>query len=87
MIIPLLQLFAINDPGQNFTGVALFDGLLKAMFVIGFGLYTVFAFIVTRQISNMRRTLSTSASFPIRVVGYLHLLMAVVLFLGAVLLL
>jgi ABC-type multidrug transport system permease subunit len=69
------------------TGPQILDGALKVLFVVGFGVYTIFAFVVTRQISNMRRTLSTTASAPIRFVGYVHLLAAIGLFLLALLVL
>ncbi len=87
MIMSLLQLTAVNALDSSFSGTAVFEGGLKIMFVIGFGLYSIFAFVVTRQVSNMRRTLSTSASLPIRLTGYIHLFTSVILFFAALLIL
>ncbi len=50
---------------------------IKWLIVTSFLLYSVFAFIVTRQIHIMRRTLITSFSSVIRVLGYAHFILAV----------
>lgn len=57
------------------------DGLLKLFFVLAFGLYLGFAFIATRQISIMRKTLVTSFSPILRLLGYIHFGVALLLFL------
>jgi hypothetical protein len=54
---------------------------MKWLIVAVFGLYAVFAFIVTRQIHIMRKTVITEFSSVLRVIGYLHFGVAVVLFL------
>ncbi len=78
---------AIFLPGFNsfFVNVGTLDLILKWLFVIGFGLYVVFAFIVTRQISIMRSTLISTFSYLLTVVGYIHLLIAIIFFLGIIL--
>jgi hypothetical protein len=50
---------------------------IKAMFLLGFGLYVIFAFIAARQIDNMGKTVITPLSPLIQLLGYLHLLMAI----------
>lgn len=55
---------------------ALFS-LVKAFFIIGFILYVIFAFIATRQIQVMRKTVETPLSGFITLIGYAHLLLAI----------
>lgn len=50
---------------------------VKIMFLLGFGLYVIFAFIAARQIDNMQGTVITPLSPFIRLLGYLHLLLAI----------
>ncbi len=50
---------------------------VKAMFLIGFGLYVIFAFVAARQIDNMGKTVITPLSPFIQLLGYLHLLVAI----------
>jgi hypothetical protein len=54
---------------------------VKIMFLIGFFLYILFAFLAIRQIEEMRQTVVTPLSPVIRVAGYLHLLLAIGVFL------
>jgi hypothetical protein len=54
---------------------------VEGMFLIGFGLYVIFAFIAARQIDNMRKTVITPLSTFIQILGYLHLLLAIGAFL------
>ncbi|CAN5287509.1 hypothetical protein BH10PAT2_BH10PAT2_0400 [soil metagenome] len=63
------------------NGFALIYLFVKAMFLIGFALYVIFAFIAARQIDNMQSTVITPLSPLIRVLGYLHLLLAIGAFL------
>ena len=50
---------------------------VKIMFLIGFGLYVIFAFVAARQIDNMGKTVITPLSPFIQLLGYLHLLLAI----------
>jgi len=50
---------------------------VKAMFLIGFGVYVIFAFVAARQIDNMGKTIITPLSPFIQLLGYLHLLLAI----------
>lgn len=47
--------------------------MIKWLFVICFAFYTIFAFVVTRQIKIMRSTLITSFSPLLTTVGRVHL--------------
>ena len=55
----------------------LFFQILKILFIVGFGLYAIFAFVTTRQIEIMRQTVVTPLSNAIRLVGYIHLFVAI----------
>ena len=52
----------------------------KWFLVIGAGFYVVFAFVVIRQISVMKKTLITVLSPNITMLGYLHMVFAVGVF-------
>jgi len=54
--------------------------LFKYAILIGAFLYVIFAFIVTRQISLMKNTLITSFSPVLTLVGWLHLLISIMVF-------
>ncbi len=54
--------------------------LLKWLIVGVFAMYVAFAFIVTRQIHIMRKTLITSFTPVLRVIGYAHLAVSLALF-------
>lgn len=52
---------------------------LKIVLLIIAGLYTIFAFMTTRQIGIMDNTLKTPLIHTIRLIGYLHLFAAIML--------
>lgn len=56
------------------------NGVAKLFFLLAFGIYMLFAFIATRQIAIMRKTLDTPFSPMIQLLGYIHLLLAVLIF-------
>ncbi|MEP7167352.1 MAG: DUF5657 family protein [Candidatus Woesebacteria bacterium] len=75
---------AVFDPSSPF----LFSGaflltVLRFMFLIGFGLYIIFAFAVIRQIALMTRTLKTGANVFVHLLGWIHFGVAVVIWLVA----
>lgn len=80
----LLQSPIVTDPGfgtlptdvNNF----LFLGV-KGLFVIGALLYLAFAFVVTRQIQVMRSTVITPFSPVMQILGFAHLILAIVVLL------
>lgn len=54
--------------------------LFKLLLIIGGGFYVIFAFIVIRQITVMKKTLITVLEPEIFILGWLHLLAAIGLF-------
>jgi len=68
---------------NNLSIDALVFGFIKILFLIGFFLYILFAFLAVRQIDEMRRTLITPLSPIIQIIGYLHLLLAMLAFVFA----
>ena len=55
---------------------------LKFIFVIGSLLYLIYTFIVFRQIQVMRKTLITSFSASVNLLGIINLLLAAAAFAG-----
>jgi hypothetical protein len=51
--------------------------LIKLLFLVGFGIYAIFAFIATRQIEIMKKTVMTSFSPVVQLLGLLHLGLAI----------
>lgn len=51
---------------------------VKTMFIVGGVLYLLFAILVTRQISVMSKTISTTASSQIKTLGFIHLIISIV---------
>lgn len=64
------------DPFANADVFLLFG--VKVLFIVGGVLYTLFAFLVTRQISIMSSTVQTTASATIKLLGLAHLIIALV---------
>lgn len=60
--------------------LSLVNGTIKLFFLLAFGLYLTFAFIVTRQVSIMQRTLTTTFTPFIQFLGWTHFFLALVLF-------
>lgn len=67
----------LSDPfaGNNSETIILFG--VKAMFIVGGVLYLLFAILVTRQISIMSSTVQTTASVAIKLLGYIHLIISI----------
>lgn len=59
-----------------------FDTILRIIFILLTGLYVVFAVVVTRQIDIMKKTLITPFSSVVTIIGYVHLAVALVIWLG-----
>lgn len=71
------------------SGTGLLDGQIpsadtailfgvKTMFIIAGILYFLFAILVTRQISIMSKTITTTASSKIKSFGFIHLIISIV---------
>jgi len=54
----------------------------KAFFLIGALLYLVFAFVMVRQISIMKKTVITDLSPTITLLGLIHLIVSIMVFVG-----
>lgn len=50
--------------------------VIKYMFILGGILYFLFAFLVTRQIAVMSKTVTTTASPKNKTLGYVHLILS-----------
>ncbi len=50
---------------------------VKSLFIIGGVIYTLFAILVTRQIAIMSSTIKTTASVTIKLLGLVHLIVAI----------
>ena len=59
----------------------LFFGFLKIMFVMAGMLYMFFSVVVIRQIYNMQKSLETSLSDKLRILGYLNLVFSILVLL------
>lgn len=62
---------------DNFVLDNFIFGLFKNLFIIGGIFYVIFAIVIIRQIQIMNRTLITTFSPVVRLLGYLHLIFAV----------
>ena len=51
--------------------------VIKYMFIIAGFIYLLFAFLVTKQIAMMNKTLSTSSSTKNKALGNIHLLISI----------
>ncbi len=58
--------------------------VVKIMFLIGMGLYLIFAFVIIRQTHHMTNTLQVGFETPIRLFAWLHLFAAIGLLLFAI---
>lgn len=54
--------------------------LVKALFVIGLGIYLAFAVIIVRQVGLMTKTLNGEFDVSLKLVTWIHLAVAVVVF-------
>lgn len=62
-------------------------GLLKIGLIIGFALYTAFAYVMVRQEQLMSRVVFLSANTQIRTIIVIHLIAAIIVLLLAILVL
>lgn len=61
--------------------------LVKFLFVIGLALYVAFAVIIVRQVGLMAKTLDGEFGIPLKLISLIHLGVAVVAFLLALVIL
>jgi hypothetical protein len=74
-------LFAMNATGS----VPLM--ILKIVILFGLSIYLVFGLVVLRQISLMTRTIQTSLTGPLKTIGLIHMVVAIIVWLTAFVLL
>lgn len=60
---------------------------LKILFLMGFFIYLAFAIIVVRQVKLMNQTLNGILDLPLRMIAWIHLLVAIGAFLLALIVL
>ncbi|HUC94587.1 MAG TPA: DUF5657 family protein [Candidatus Saccharimonadales bacterium] len=61
--------------------------LLKALTLVLLATYLVFAFVVTRQVKLMTRTLHLGFESPAKILSYFHLVFAIFVFFAALIIL
>lgn len=71
----------------NFNPVSIGYGLLKILYMTGFALYVAFAIVVVSQIKQMTSALNGMLELPLRLFSWIHLLVAVIAFLLALVIL
>lgn len=54
--------------------------LVKLLFLVGLGIYLLFAFIIIRQVGLMNRTLKGTLDIGVRVLAWIHFLAAIFIF-------
>lgn len=62
-------------------------GIVKIMFLIGMVVYILFALIVIRQITHMTKTLKVGFEAPLKLLGIIHFIAAIGIFIFALLVL
>lgn len=53
----------------------------KLFFLFGFGTYVIFAIVIVRQVYLMTTTLQVGFETPVRMLGWIHLIVAIGVFL------
>jgi hypothetical protein len=77
----LLQI-SLGPPVANELQInKLLQALFQDFFIVGGIIYVIFSVVVIRQIAVMKRTLITSFSPVIRILGYVHLALSILVLL------
>lgn len=61
--------------------------LVKILFLIGLGIYILFAAIIIRQVALMNRTLKGTLDIGVRLLAWIHFLAAIFIFILALIIL
>lgn len=73
---------------DNFFGFYFpFLALLKLFYVLAFFIYTIFSFVVVKQVKMMTKTLEVSFETPLLFISYIHLFFSIGVFVFALLVL
>jgi len=54
--------------------------IVKWFYILAFALYVIFAAIILKQTSIMSKTLNGSMNLPLKTIGYVHLVVALLIF-------
>ncbi|TSC87961.1 MAG: hypothetical protein G01um101416_276 [Microgenomates group bacterium Gr01-1014_16] len=76
-------MFNIQDSILNFSVL----GLVKLMMIAGMALYCGFAVVLVMQVKIMTETLESEANRVVKIAGILHLILAILLTAGMVVIL
>ena len=71
----------------NFSQALTVWFLVKILFLIGLAIYIAFAVIVIRQVNLMTQALDGGFNFPLKIASWIHLLVAIAVFLLALIIL
>lgn len=82
-----LETFPFNDFNDGKSINQFLQNLFHDFFIIGGILYIIFAIVVIRQIHVMKKTLITTFSPVIEIIGYIHLILSVLVLLFYIVLL
>ncbi len=72
----------VNNSVAFLNSINIWD-IAKIPALILLGMYVIFAIVVVRQVYLMTKTLEIGFELPIKIIGYLHLIFAVLLFVFA----
>ncbi len=75
---PLLQAAFLPIGQENYVD-QLVQKLISSLCIFGALLYVIFAILIIRQIAVMKRTLITPFSPVIKIIGYVHFIIAIML--------
>lgn len=74
------------DTLLNFTNINIWS-IVKILSIVLLGMYLVFALVVVRQVKMMTKTLQIGFEAPAKMLSYIHLIFAVLVFLAAIIIL
>jgi hypothetical protein len=61
--------------------------LIKVLVVVLLGMYILFAFVLTRQVKLMTKTLKLGFEAPVKFLAFIHLVFTVLVFIAALVIL
>lgn len=71
----------------NILNEVTFFAIIKWFFVIGLAMYSIFAIVVVKQVSIMSESVESSVNPIIKLLSWLHLAMAILLVVAAIVML
>lgn len=67
--------------------VSIYWGIAKGFILVAFFLYIIFSFVIVRQVQLMTLTLEVGFETQLKILSYLHLAFAILVFLAALIVL